>query len=156
MTLSFNTIKSEVQRHLSVIGKRMYDKEGRNMFSNVTVSSDERPILDQYIKEAAQTVEGALRQLVTAFAIGSSDITLNLTNTRGAQDFDARCKEMVTTFIVSYTLNEYLGMTHPDISRKYQGELQVNMEALMNYAFYKEPPTKATYAYSDVKGTIET
>ena len=126
------------------------------MFSNATVSSDERPILDQYIKEAAQTVESALRQLVTAFVINSSDITLNLTNTRGTQDFDARCKEMVASFIVSYTLSEFLGMTHQDIARKYQGESQVNMESLINYAFYKEPPTKTSYAYSDVTGTIET
>lgn len=153
MTISFNTIKSEVQRHLSVIGKRMYDKEGRNMFTNVTVSSDERPIFDQYIKEAAQAIEGALRQLVTAFNIGASDFTLTLTNSRGSQDFDTRCKELVTSFIVSYTLEEYLGMTHPELSRKYQGEMQNDMESLMAYALHKNEPSHSTASYNDINGT---
>lgn len=155
MTLSFNTLKSDIQRHLSVIGKRQHNKDGMNLFANITVSSEERPIFDQYIRGAAQTVEGMLRQLVTSFSMTSTDITLVLTNTRSLSDFDSRCKEMVTSFIIAYTLNEYLGMNYPDLARKYSEEAANHMQSLLLYAFYKEAPTAPGYSYSNVTGTIE-
>lgn len=154
MTLSFNTLKADIQRHLSAIGKRQHTKEGMNMFANITVSSEERPIFDQYIKGAAQTIEGMLRPLVTSFSIGESSITLVLTNTRALADFDDRCKDMVTSFIVSYTLNEFLGMNYPDLAKKYAEESSNHMQSLLLYAFYKEAPTESTASYADVTGTI--
>lgn len=144
MTLSFTTLKSDIQRHLSVIGKRQHTKEGVNLFAGITVSSEERPIFDQYIKGGAETVESMLRPLVTAFSISSDNITLTLTNSRGNSDFDDRCKEIVSSFIVAYTLNEYLGMNYPELAKKYQGETANYMQSLLLYAFHKEKPAVST------------
>ena len=157
MTLSFSTLKSDIQRHLSVIGKRQYTKEGQNMFANITVSSEERPIFDHYITGAAETVEGMLRPLVTAFSITSgTSITLTLTNSRGKTDFDDRCKDYVTSFIIAYTLNEFLGMNYPDLAKKYQDEATNYMQTLVLYAFEKEPPTSSASSYANVTGTVIT
>lgn len=141
MTISFNTLKSDIQRHLSVIGKRQFTKEGQNLFSGITVSSEERPIFDQYIKGAAQTVEGMLRQLVTSFSISSTEVNITLTNTRGTADFDSRCRELIYSFIVAYVLNEFLGMNYPDLAKKYDAEATNHMQSLIIYAFYKSSPT---------------
>lgn len=154
MTISFTTLKNDIQRHLSVIGKRQHTKDGVNMFAGITVSSEERPIFDQYIKGAAQTIESMLRTLVTAYSISSTEINLTLTNSRAIDNFDDRCKEMVTSFIVAYTLNEYLGMNYPDLAKKYQSEATNHLQSLMLYAFEKEPPTATSYNYSDVNGQI--
>ena len=157
MTLTFSTLKSDIQRHLSVIGKRQYNKDGQNMFANITVSSEERPIFDHYIMGAAETVEGMLRPLVTAFSVSSgTSITLTLTNSRGAANFDDRCKEFVTSFIIAYTLNEYLGMNYPDLAKKYQDEATNYMQSLMLYAFEKEAPTASSSSYANVTGTVIT
>ena len=154
MTLSFTTLKNDIQRHLSVIGKRQHTKEGVNLFAGITVSSEERPIFEQYIKGGAETVEGMLRPLVTAFSISSDSLTLTLTNSRGNSDFDDRCKEIVSSFIVAYTLNEFLGMNYPDLAKKYQGETSNYMQALLLYAFEKQPPTASASSYADVTGQI--
>ena len=155
MTLSFSTLKNDIQRHLSVIGKRQYTKEGMNMFANITVSTEERPIFDQYITGAAETIEGMLRPLVTAFSISSgTSITLTLTNSRGSADYDNRCKDFVSSFIVAFVLNEFLGMNYPDLARKYQDEATNYMQSLMLYAFYKEAPASSPSSYANVTGTV--
>lgn len=156
MTITFNTLKGDIQRHLSTIGKRQYTKDGQNIFSGITLSSEERTLLDQYIRGAVQTVEGLLRPLVTSFTTTDSSITMTLVNSRGLSDFDTRCGEFVTSFIIAYTLNEFLGMNYPDLAKKYDDESKGQMEALMLYAFYKEPPTAPAYSYSNVSGTVIT
>lgn len=153
MIISFNTLKSDIQRHLSVIGKRQYSKDGQNMFSNITVSSEEKAIFDQYIKSGAQTIEAMLRPLVTSFSTSSTDITLILTNTRGSQDFDSRCKEMATSFLIAYVLNEFLGMNYPDLAKKYSDEASTNMQSLILYAFQKNEPSHSSASYNDINGT---
>ena len=39
MTITVATVISAIKRHLSIIGKRLYSKDGKNMFSDVTLSS---------------------------------------------------------------------------------------------------------------------
>lgn len=141
MTLSFSTLKLAVKRHLSVIGKRTYSKDGQNQFSQITVSTAEDPIFEQYLAAAAQQVEALLRQLVSTFSLTSTGFTLTLHNTRGAADFEARSEELVTTFCVLYTVGEYLAMTRPDMAQKYQSDATGAMQSLLSYVFYKEPPT---------------
>lgn len=143
MTLSFSTLKLAVKRHLSVIGKRTYSKDGQNQFSQITVSTAEDPIFEQYLAAAAQQVEALLRQLVSTFSLTSTGFTLTLHNTRGTADFEARSEELVTTFCVLYTVGEYLAMTRPDMAQKYQSDATGAMQSLLSYAFYKEPPTSA-------------
>lgn len=155
MTITFSALKTDIQRHLSVIGKRQHNKDGQNMFAGITVSSEERPIFDQYIKGGAETIEGMLSPLVTAFSISSTEITLTLTNSRGSADYDTRCKDLVTSFIIAYVLNEFLGMNYPDLARKYQDEASNHMQSLLQYAFYKEAPAAPSYSYTDNTGTIE-
>lgn len=141
MTITFQTIKSAVKRHLSIIGKRMYTKDGKNIFSQITVSSAEDPIFDQYITAAAQNVEALLRQLITGFApAGSGTIGITLTNTRGTADFDSRCQEFVTTYITLFTVGEYLAMTHPELAEKYYRDANNAIQSLMAYAYHKDPP----------------
>lgn len=142
MTVSFATIKSAVKRHLSIIGKRLYDKEGKNLFSNITVSSAEDPIFDQYISAGAQNIESLFRQLVTLYNVnGTTDITIVLENNRGVSEFDNRCADLITTYITLFTVGEYLSMTHPDLAEKYSRDAANAIQSLMAYAFYKEPPT---------------
>lgn len=143
ITLTFSNLKSLVKKHLSIIGKRMYDKDGKNMFSNITVSSAEDPIFEQYIVEAAQNVEAILRQFVTSFSSSSTQVSLTLVSPRGITNFETRCGEIIQSYIVTYSVAEYLSMTHPDFAAKYMRQRDANMESLVAYAFSKEAPVTA-------------
>lgn len=142
MTITFVTLKSAIKRHLSIIGKRLYTKEGKNLFSDITVSSAEDPIFEQYIAAAAQNVESLLSQLVTSYSYTSgTKIEITLTNTRGDSNFDTRCGELITTYVTLYSVGEYLAMVHPELAENYIRQSQATAQSLVAYAFYKKPPT---------------
>ena len=141
MDFTISTIVSAAKRHLSIIGKRLYQKDGKNMFADITLSSVEDPILTQYINASAQDVEAFLKQLVTASTYSSTTITITIANTRGDSDFATRTQALAESFITLNTVGEYLSMVHPDISQKYMADARKRMEALVSYVFYKKQPT---------------
>lgn len=141
MDFTISTIVSAAKQHLSIIGKRLYQKDGKNMFADITLSSVEDPILTQYINDSAQDVEAFLKQLVTASTYSSTTISITIANTRGDADFATRTQALAESFITLNTVGEYLSMVHPDISQKYLSDARKRMEALISYVFYKKPPT---------------
>lgn len=141
MTLTVSTIISAIKRHLSIIGKRLYNKDGKNMFSDITLSSaEDTQILTQYIHAAAQDVEAVLKQLITASTYGAT-ISMTIQNTRGDSDFETRTKDFVESYVTLTAVGEYLSMMHPDIAQKYQRDAKQRLEMLIAYVFYKKPPT---------------
>ena len=143
-TISFTiaTVRTAVKKHLSTIGKRLYSKDGKNMFSDITLSSaEDTNILDQYITSSAQDIEAVLKQFITASTYNTTTISITITNTRGDSDFDTSTQNMAESYITLNTVGEYLSMVHPDIAQKYQRDARQRLESLMAYVFYKKPPT---------------
>ena len=141
MTLTITTIIAAIKRHLSIIGKRLYSKEGKNMFSDITLSSaEDTQILTQYINASAQDIEAALKQFITGSTY-STTISMTIANTRGDADFDARVQDLSESYVTLNSVGEYLSMVHPDIAQKYQRDARQRLESLIAYVFYKKPPT---------------
>ena len=156
MTLTVPDLISDIKRHLSIIGKRLYTKEGKNLFADITLSSaEDTDILTQYITSSAQNVEAVCRQLITAFTFTPASSTTNngvttttpatisitFQNTRGSADFDSRMQAHVKSYIVLNTVGEYLSMVHPELSDKYYRDARTSMDAIITMAFQKNPPT---------------
>lgn len=145
MTLTITNIMSAIKRHLSIIGKRLYGKDGKNLFADITLSSaEDTEILKQYITHSAQDVESVLKQFITESTYTDTTITMDITNTRGDSDFETRTQAMVETYTVLNTTGEYLSMVHPDLAQKYFRDAQQRMESLIGYVYYKKPPTETT------------
>ena len=153
MTITVSPVISAIKRHLSIIGKRLYTKEGKNLFSDITLSSaEDTQILTQYINASAQDVESVLKQLITASTYGPT-ISMTITNTRGDDDFQTRVQDMIESYVRLNTIGEYLSMVHPDLAQKYHADAQQRIEALMMYVIYKKPPTESGASYDDINGT---
>ncbi|MBR1448818.1 MAG: hypothetical protein IJ588_08770 [Prevotella sp.] len=153
MTIDFTTTRQAIKRHLSIIGKRLYDKDGKNLFSNITTSTAEDPIFEQYMAAGAQNVEALLRPLVTAYSTDTQAITISLANTRGTGDFDARCGEMINTYITLFSVGEYLMATHPELAEKYRADAANALLSVQLYAFHKDAPQASASSYNDINGT---
>ena len=69
VTVEYSDIKSKVRKRLSIIGKRLSDKQGNNLFAGVTLSSAEEDIMKQYLKEATEIFVGNLASAVTSKAM---------------------------------------------------------------------------------------
>lgn len=153
MTITVSSVISAIKRHLSIIGKRLYTKEGKNLFSDITLSSaEDTQILTQYINASAQDVESVLKQFITSSTYGST-ITMSITNTRGDTDFDTRVQDMIQSYVTLNSVGEYLAMNHPELAQKYHADAQQRIEALMMYVIYKKPPTASGASYDDINGT---
>ena len=141
MTLTVATLISAIKRHFSIIGKRLYSKEGKNMFSDITLSSaEDTQILTQYINSSAQDIEALLKQFVTASTYGAT-INITITNTRGDADFGTRVQELSDSYVTLNSVGEYLSMVHPELAQKYQRDAKQKIEDLVSYVFYKKTPT---------------
>jgi len=154
MTITVATVISAIKRHLSIIGKRLYSKDGKNMFSDITLSSaEETQILTQYINASAQDVEAVLKQFITASTYSASTISMTIANTRGDSDFEARSQSLGESYITLNSVGEYLSMMHPDLAAKYQRDARQRIESLVEYVFYKKPPT-ATASQTSGTATV--
>ena len=145
MTITVATVISAIKRHLSIIGKRLYSKEGKNMFSDITLSSaEDTQILTQYITAAAQDVEAVLKQFISATVVTGSpatSISMTIQNTRGDSDFETRVKDLSESYITLNAVGEYLSMLHPDLAQKYYRDAKQRIEMLVSYVYHKNPPT---------------
>lgn len=155
MNIAISDIKKDMKAHLAIIGKRLYDKEGKNLFSNVTLSTAEEPVIEQYISTAAQNIEALLQHFITGFSVTQKNVTISIHNTRGASDFSQRCEEMVKSYITIYVVAEYLAMTHPEMAEKYRQDAGNALLSLQLYVFHKQAPTEPTKSYEDIKGEIK-
>ena len=141
-TIDLSGVAGKVKRHLSVIGKRLYTKDGKNLFSDITLSSAEQPlsgdsILGQYIATAAQNIAGALAQFVTSY----SDTTINVSGTRWNASVTSAVQSAAESYAMLFTVGEYLAMTHPELAEKYYRDSQGMMNTIITTAYHKDPPT---------------
>lgn len=155
MTIEISGVISDVKRHLSVIGKRLYTKEGKNMFSDITTSTAEDPIFWQYVEAGVETVRSALQPVLGKLELNAAVQTLDVTfrNERAEAGAENYVGNHVKTYLTLYTLGEYLGSVRPESAEKYRAGADSIMTALQMYAYHKEPPVAASQSYNDINGT---
>jgi len=136
-TISLTGVKANVKKHLSIIGKRLYDKEGKNLFSNITVSSAEDGIFDHYVSAAAQNIAGAIAQFVTNY----SDTSITINDARWDSQVATALNKAAQSYALLFSVGEYLAMTHPELAEKYYRDAQGMMNTIITTAYHKDPPT---------------
>lgn len=66
ITLDFGSLYDIVARSLSIIGKRANDKEGNNIFGNITLGSAEKKIVCDFFANAFTEICGTLGRFLTS------------------------------------------------------------------------------------------
>ncbi len=147
ISIAFSSLYPEIERHLSAIGKRLYAKDGKNMFSAVTVSSAERTIFDLYMQEAAQNVTAAIKDFVSAYTETAGSVTFKVTNTRwndpNTPSFVESFSHHFKKYLVLCTVAEYLSMNFADLAKKYFEQADVKLNAIVTLVYFKAPPVSS-------------
>lgn len=149
-TISLANLQQEIRQHLSVIGKRLYDKQGKNLFSNITASSAEGDVFDDYIAAAAQNLAGSLAQFVTAY----TDTELTVSGLRWTTALTASVEKAARSYALLFSCGEFLAMTHPELAEKYYRDAQSMMATVVSTAFYKSPPQVASSNPNSISTTV--
>ncbi len=156
ITLDGAHVAKMVKKHLAIIGKRQKDSDG-SVFAEITLSSAEEDIINQYVNAAAETFVGELSPLLTYYSTGDF-LVFKLENTRWADSTTSLTVPFEGNFmgyVVAYVANAILGMNYPNLAKKYAEDMQRHVEASMKLVYSKTPPKVSSAKYEDVKGSCE-
>ena len=80
ITISMESIESDVMKQVSVIAKRQKDKAGDSLFGNTTLSAVEKVVIRQYIESAVRSFAGELAPVVKTYIDSSlpASVTFNV------------------------------------------------------------------------------
>jgi len=147
IALSFQSVTPDIRQHLAVIGKRQTDSDSNSLFAAITLSSNELPLLSQYIQQAAQNVVSAIDRFVSAYTETDSEVAFDVTNTRwndpNTPSFVEAFPRSFRKYCIMYTVAEYLSMNFPELAHKYYEAALAALNAIIRLVFFKAPPTPA-------------
>lgn len=147
----YNDLYDTVARSLSIIGKRARTDEGKRLFDDITLSSLEKPLATDYLRQAVIDLSAEL-----AFAIESgsnSGITITLpSNYRSA--LNAFVINSCKAYCVSYALYSWFTVTFPRIAPKYQDDCVRQLNVLKRILHEKKEPTASSLSYEDITGEL--
>ncbi len=158
--IDYEYIRDAVVRHFSFIGKRLADKNGTSLFGKVTMSSEEENLLKQYVAAATQIFVSELSPLLASYdgeniADPSGTASFSITTTRSDdKSFTQAFFDNYIGFLISYIANAVLGMNYPELSKKYEADMQNHLQAAIRMIYYKEPPAKASSTMTDCEGSV--
>ena len=158
INVTFSTLYPDIQRHLSIIGKRLHNTKGENMFSAVTLSSAEKDIMAQYMQQGAENVVAAIQQFVSSYNETATSVAFYVTNTRWndpqTPSFYPAFIKAFNSYLINYTLSEYLSMNFPELAKKYIQAALNFLTALIHLVFFKAPPAPSDSEQPSVQAQI--
>lgn len=156
ITLDWSHVRSEVSKHFAIIGKRLQDKDNSTMFAKVTLSSEEKSIMQHYINAAAETFTSELAPLVTYYNSGDF-LVFTINNSRWADSEDSISVPFEGNFMgytIAYVANAILGMNYPDLAKKYGNDMVSHLEASIKLVYIKKPPLSSGKTLKDINGEM--
>lgn len=137
ITLNFTTLAAEVKRSLSIIGKRSVDENGNLMYKDITLSSLEEPLLEDYLQQAVIDLTTETDTFITA----STDSSLTLTFPTNHNDaLNTVITNVCKAYCVSYALYSWLSIVAPRLQEKYMGDCRRQAGALIRLIHNKTAP----------------
>lgn len=153
-TIDVNSIKTEVKQNLSVLGKRMTNKDGSTLFANTTLSSVEEGLLSSYIKKGIDLFLGEASPLVTGYTNGNS-VVVTFHTTRVNDGRMLAFKENFSAFVSEYAQQKALELSlTEEASKNAIEDLQRHLSSAVKLVFQKDAPSVSAKSITDMTGSV--
>ena len=133
ITISMESIESDVMKQVSVIAKRQKDKAGDSLFGNTTLSAVEKVVIRQYIESASVTF---------------NVIRLN----EGHKNAFESC---FMGYVRAYATYMVLTLSSTEQAKVYSDEANMLLKDAIKLVFDKEAPSAGAKTLKDMTGSIE-
>lgn len=141
ITFDFNDLAEEVKRSLSIIGKRSVGESGNLLFKDITLSSLEEPLLNDYLQQAVIDLTTETDTFITA----STETTLTLTFPTNHNDaLNTAITKVCKAYCVSYALYSWFSIVAPRLVEKYMGDCKRQAGALIRLIHNKKAPAESS------------
>ena len=153
-SISITELKKEVKGSLAMMGKRLSDKDGKTMFTSVTLSNAEETYLNTYLKKGVALFLGEFAPRITGYTKGDS-ITITFHSTRVNDSKIAVFEENLINYVVAYMELKVFGLSLTEEARKNEeAEMQAYLSAASKLFFSFDPPSQGTKTLLDMTGEV--
>lgn len=151
-TFDFTALYGKVSRSLSIIGKRSVDDQGNLLFKDITLGSNEKEIINDYLRQAVIDIVTELGAFITAQTDGTS-ITVTLPTSHNSV-IDTFIGNSCDEYCVSYVLYSWFTVTAPRIADKYLGDCKRQLAAVIRMSNEKTAPTGSADIVSSTSTSV--
>lgn len=149
ITLQFSTLAEAVNRSLAIVAKRMRNEDGKTVFSDMTLSTAEQPLLYDYFRDAIVLLNTTTQHFITdtlfSDEMETPSVTLTFPNNHN-NAMNTTITVALTSFCVAYAVYAWLSVVNPAIVKRYEEAMQEKLDALVQLIFHKAPP-QSSYTY---------
>lgn len=138
-TVTRADIVTKVRNHLSVIGKRLNQKQGDKNYQNIVLTDSETAVLNEYIQGAFACLAAQFPEYISVFTVGSG-VQLEFVSSRFNDYQEYAFEQAVSSYVFSYTIASYLDMVWPELAKKYRQETASYLLAAGSLVTAKTPP----------------
>jgi len=136
-TFDYTALYGKVSRSLSIIGKRSTDDNGNRLFGDITLGTNEKGIIEDYLRQAVIDIAAEMEAFITAEENDTITITLPTSHNDALNNFISKsCDE----YCVSYALYSWFTVTSPRIADKYFGDMKRQLSAVVRLIHEKKAP----------------
>ena len=134
---------------LSLLAKRLRDKEGNTLFKDATTSSSEDTYLHQHIDEGFMKFVSMCPQLVNGVVLDDTGIDYTFANGRDGHEIDTALKH----YLAACVLYEYVSVAYPNLTQKAANDVTYRLNTLLGVALHKGEPAESGQ-FEEVKGEV--
>ena len=140
ISINFDEIFGIVSRSLSIIGKSAVDDNGNLLFKDITLGSNEKQIVNDFMGDAANMLAAELSGYVTG---SSGGVTVTYPSNHNS-NLDTFIQKSGVAFCKAYILYSWFVITAPKIADKYQGDMTSQLASIVRMSTEKNAPTGST------------
>lgn len=155
ITISMDSIESDVTKQVSVIAKRQKDKNGDSLFGSTTLSAVEKTVIRQYIESAIRSFAGELAPVVRTYIDSSLPASVTFNVTRLNEGHKNAFESCFMGYVRAYTTYMVLTLSSTEQAKVYSDEANTLLKSAIKLVFDKTPPATSVKTLKDMTGSIE-
>lgn len=137
ITLNYSSLAQVVDRQLSIVGKRSTDDEGKLLFTDITLGTREKSLIDDYIRQAVIDISTETAALITAGTMTQITLTFPSNHNSVLESF---IQQSCEAYCVSFALWSWFNITAPRIAERYQQDCRRQLGSIIRLTNEKKAP----------------
>jgi len=137
ITLNYSNLAAVVDRQLSIVGKRSTDEEGKRLFTDITLGTREKALIDDYIRQAVIDISTETAALITAGSMTAITLTFPSNHNSVLETF---IQQSCEAYCVSFALWSWFTITAPRIADRYLDDCKRQLASIIRLTNEKKAP----------------
>ena len=138
INIDYGSIAKTVERQLSIVGKRSTDENGKLIFTDITLGTNEKELLNDYIRQAVIDLTTETAAFISS-QLGNTSITLTFPGNHNSV-LDTFIQQSCDAYCASFALWSWFTITAPRIADRYLEDCKRQLAAIIRLTHDKKAP----------------